>query len=194
MSMLCQSNGIRHQTSNSYTPQQNGLGERKNRQLSEVVRGSLFGMNVPRCYWGKVVKSVAYVLNRTPSRVIDFKNPHEKLCSFWSFPSLPNLEPRVFGCIVYVHIPKFERSKLDPRANKYIFVGYAEHQKWYRCYDPLTKRMYISLDVSFHESEPYYREEISWSSLQGESNNEWNIFHVTCTDVFDELESSEETI
>ena len=67
MSMLCQSNGIRHQTSNSYTPQQNGLAERKNRQLSEVVRGSLFGMNVPRYYWGEVVKSVAYVLNRTPS-------------------------------------------------------------------------------------------------------------------------------
>ena len=39
--------GIRHQTSNTYTPQQNGLAERKNRQLLEVVRASLFSMNVP---------------------------------------------------------------------------------------------------------------------------------------------------
>lgn len=110
MCIFCQSNGIRHQTSNSCTPQQNGLAERKNRQLLEVVRVSLFAMNVPRTYWGEAVKSAAYVINRTPSRVIEFKNPHQKLCSFWSFPSLSNLQPRVFGCTVYVHIPKSERS------------------------------------------------------------------------------------
>ena len=42
--------GIRHQTSCTYTPKQNGLVERKNRQIMEVVRASLFGMNMPRFY------------------------------------------------------------------------------------------------------------------------------------------------
>jgi len=42
--------GIRHQTSCTYTPQQNGLAERKNRQILEVVRASLLGMHMPRFY------------------------------------------------------------------------------------------------------------------------------------------------
>ena len=45
--------GIRHQTSCTYTPQQNGLVEWKNRHIMEVVRASLFGMNMPKFYWGR---------------------------------------------------------------------------------------------------------------------------------------------
>lgn len=44
--------GVRHQTSCTYTPQQNGLAEIKNRQIMEIVRASLFGMNMPYIYWG----------------------------------------------------------------------------------------------------------------------------------------------
>ncbi|PRQ38173.1 putative RNA-directed DNA polymerase [Rosa chinensis] len=142
---FCRSHGIRHQTSNSYTPQQNGLAERKNKHLMEVVRASLFGMNVPRSYWGEAVKSAAYLINCTPSRVIEFQNPHQKLHTLLTIPSMPNLEPRVFGCTTYVHIPKPQRSKLDPRARKCIFVGYAEFQKGYRCYDPLTGTIHEAL-------------------------------------------------
>lgn len=50
MSEFCRSHGICHQTSNSYTPQRNGLAERKNMQLMKVVRASLFGMIIPRTY------------------------------------------------------------------------------------------------------------------------------------------------
>ena len=84
---------ICHQTSCTYTPQQNGLAERKNRQLLKVVRVSLFGMNMPRFYWGEAVKSVAYLINRIPSRVIDFQTPLQKLQSLLSIPHLLNLEP-----------------------------------------------------------------------------------------------------
>ena len=71
-------------------------------------------------------------------------------------------------CMFNVHIPKQQRSMLDPRARKCIFVGYADFQKGYRCYDPLTDTMHVSLDVSFHESGPYFSGGISESSLQGE--------------------------
>jgi transposase InsO family protein len=87
------SHGIRHQTSCTYTPQQNGLAERKNRQLLEVVRASLFGMNMPKFYWGEAVKSAAYIINRTPSRVLDFQTPFQKLQSLLPVPHFPNLEP-----------------------------------------------------------------------------------------------------
>ena len=54
---------IHHQTSCTYTLEQNVLVERKNRQIMEVVRTSLFGMNMPRFYWGEVVKYAAYIIN-----------------------------------------------------------------------------------------------------------------------------------
>ncbi|OMO93820.1 hypothetical protein CCACVL1_06334 [Corchorus capsularis] len=77
---------------------QSNNGERKNRQILEVVRASLFGMKVPRDYWGEAVCSAAYLINRTPSRVINFKTPYQKLHELGSAPIGSNLEPRVFGC------------------------------------------------------------------------------------------------
>ena len=166
--------GIRHQNSCTYAPQQNGLAERKNRQLLEVVCASLFGMNMPRFYWGEAMKSVAYLINLTPSQVIDFQTPQQKLQSLLSIPHLSNLEPRVFGCTVYVHIPKILRNKLDPCAKRCVFVGYSEFQKGYRCYDPQTRKLHVTLDASFRELEPYYFGGVSKNSLQGESSSEEN--------------------
>ena len=45
-----QHHGIRHQTSCTYTPQKNGLAERKNKQIMEIIRASIFGMNLPKYY------------------------------------------------------------------------------------------------------------------------------------------------
>ncbi|KAK9924142.1 hypothetical protein M0R45_032529 [Rubus argutus] len=104
---------------------------------------------------------------------------------------MPNLEPRVFGCTTYVHIPKPQRSKLDPHARKCIFVGYAEFQKGYRCYDPLTNTVHISLDVSFCESEPYYSGGVPQSSLKGERGCKGNLQPIFEFDEFEELENLE---
>uniref|UniRef100_A0A6N2MRA1 Integrase catalytic domain-containing protein n=1 Tax=Salix viminalis TaxID=40686 RepID=A0A6N2MRA1_SALVM len=166
--------GIRHQTSCTYTPQQHGLAKRKNKQIMEIVRASLFGMNLPKYYWGEVVKSTAYLINRTPSSIIDFQSPQQKMESLLSVPHLPNLEPRVFGCTVYVHIPKVLRSKLDLCAKRCVFVGYSEFQKGYWCYDPHHRKVHVTLDASFRESEPYFSGGVLGSSLQGESNNKEN--------------------
>ncbi|KAM1225543.1 hypothetical protein PS2_043792 [Malus domestica] len=64
--------GIIYQTTCPYTPQQNGVAERKNRQLLEVVRASLLDAYLPLSYWGEVLTSVAYLINRVPSRSVDF--------------------------------------------------------------------------------------------------------------------------
>ena len=58
---------------------------------------------------------------------------------------------KIFGCPVYVHIPKEKRSKLDPFGNKGIFVGYCEVSKSFRIYIPGFHHMDISRDVTFDE-------------------------------------------
>ena len=115
--------GIRHQTSCTSTRQQNGLVERRNRQIVEIVRVSLFGMNMSKFYWGEAVKSTVYLINRTLTSVIEFQTPQQKMQSLLPIPYLLKLEPRVFGCTVYVHVPKVLRSKLDPCAKRCVFVG-----------------------------------------------------------------------
>ncbi|RVW62884.1 Retrovirus-related Pol polyprotein from transposon RE1 [Vitis vinifera] len=57
--------GIIHQTTCSNTPQQNGVAERKNRHLLEVVRASLIAAKTPISYWGEAITSAAYLINRT---------------------------------------------------------------------------------------------------------------------------------
>jgi hypothetical protein len=133
----------------------------------EMVRASLFGMNMPRFYWGEAVKSVVYIINRVPSQVIEFQTPYQKLQTLFETPHQPNLEPRIFGCTVYVHIPKFLRSKLDPCAQRCVFVGYSDFQKGYRCYCPHTHKLHVSVDVSFRETTPYYLAGDFGSPLQG---------------------------
>ena len=58
---------------------------------------------------------------------------------------------RVFGCDAHAHVPKDERKKLDPKAKKYIFVGYGEETKGYRSYDPTRSKIIYSRDVVFVE-------------------------------------------
>ena len=58
---------------------------------------------------------------------------------------------KIFGCPVYLHIPKEKRSKLDPSRKNGIFVGYSEQSKAYRIYIPRFCQIEISRDVTFDE-------------------------------------------
>ena len=60
-----------------------------------------------------------------------------------------NLPPQVFSCVVYVHLKKWDRNKLQPRAVKCVFVGYGVHKKGYRCFDPVHDKMYTTMDCDF---------------------------------------------
>ncbi|KAK2988761.1 hypothetical protein RJ640_025920 [Escallonia rubra] len=161
--------GIIHQTTCSNTPQQNGVAERKNRHLLEVVRASLIEAHLPLSYWSEALILTAYLINRVPSRPIDYQTPSQALVEAIVAPVLPNLPPHVFGCVAFVHLHKHQRNKLSPRALRCVFVGYAAHQKGYRCYHPPTHKMFITLDVVFHEDLMYFSTE---SELQGEHQKE----------------------
>ena len=57
----------------------------------------------------------------------------------------------VFGCFGYEHILDAQRSKLDAKLRRSIFVGYPEGTKDYKLYDPNSKKFIRSRDVVFQE-------------------------------------------
>jgi len=169
--------GIQHQSTCSDTPQQNGIAERKNKHLLEVTRAIMFSMHVPKYLWGDAILTATYLINRMPTRILKYITPLECFKNF--FPEcrlFSDLPLKIFGCTVYVHIPSRLRSKLDPRAEKCVFIGYAPYKKGYKCYNPQTKKTFVSMDVSFVESQPYFEQ----NCLQGErENNEAQIWETT---------------
>jgi hypothetical protein len=116
---------IQHQTTCPYTPEQNGVAERKNRHLLEVARSMMISMNVPKYLWGQAVLTATMLINRRPSRVLEWKSPFEMLKG----ENCDILPLKIFGCVCFVQDYRPNVGKLDPRAVKCIFVGYSTTQK-----------------------------------------------------------------
>ncbi|MCO5596963.1 hypothetical protein L7F22_051034 [Adiantum nelumboides] len=140
--------GIKHQCTMPYTPQQNGVAERKNRSLMEMARCMLKAKSLPHKLWMEAVACAAHVLNRCPTRALKTITPYESW--YDRKPSVSYL--RVFGCLAYAHIPQQLRGKLDDKAVKCIFVGYSSGSKGYRLYNPATNKIFESRDVIFAET------------------------------------------
>ena len=130
-----------------YNPQKNGVAERKNRTIMEVAREMLHDQDLPMHLWVEAARIVMYVHNRTLDRVLETKTLEET--SFGEKPKFSHV--RIFGCLVYIHIPKEKRTKLYSLGKKGIFVGYSENLKAYRIYFLGYKKIDISRDVTFDE-------------------------------------------
>ena len=159
--------GILHQTSCPDTPPQNGVAERKNRHILEVARSLMYTMNVPKFLWSEAVMTATYLINRTPSRILGMKAPYEMVfgCNEFIVP------PKVFGCVCFVRDHRPSVGKLDPRAIKCIFIGYSSGQKGYKCWSPSERRTFVSMDVTFRESIPFYGEMTDLSYLFSDLDN-----------------------
>ena len=163
MTNYLSTHGIIHQTSCVGTPQQNGIAERKNRDLLEKTRALMLQMNVPKRFWSQGVLTATYLINRLPSRVLDSKSPYEVMQN--KKINLSHL--RIFGCTCYAHIQSHHRDKLDPKAIKCVFMGYSSTQKGYKCYNPCSRKLFVSRDVRFDELKPYFNKP-SDQNRQGE--------------------------
>jgi len=73
VSLFCSKNEIIHQTSCSYTSQQNGVAERKHRHILNVARIMMIYMHVSKILWSDAVLSVCHLINRIPSSVLRSK-------------------------------------------------------------------------------------------------------------------------
>ncbi|KAM0997730.1 hypothetical protein ACFX2C_007582 [Malus domestica] len=132
----------------AYTPQQNGVVERKNRTVVEMAKATLHDKSLPYFLWAKVVHTAVYILNRSLTKALDNLTPFEAYSG--RKPGIGHL--KVFGSICYVHIPSEIRQKLDVKSVKCVFVGYATCDKGYKVFDPCTKKLILSRDVLFDET------------------------------------------
>lgn len=138
------SKGIATQYTAPYSPQQNGVAERKNRTLIEMARCMLTDAGLPKYLWAEAVNMANYIQNRTITKGAD-TIPH----ILWN-DSKPNVVNwQIFGTKCYVHIPTEKRRKLDNTATQMIFIGYDGESKAYRCFDPVNRKLVISRDVRF---------------------------------------------
>lgn len=145
---FCSSEGITRHFTVKGTPQQNGVAERMNRTLLERARCMRLNAGLPKIFWAEAVNMACYITNRAPSSGIDFKIPEEQ----WSGKPVNFENIKIFGCPAYVHVQSGERSKLDPRSRKCIFLGFEKGVKGYRLWDPISKKKVVSRDVVFDET------------------------------------------
>ena len=145
--------GILHQISCAYTPQQNGIAERKNRHFVDTARTLLIHMHVPVFFWDVAILTACYLINCMPSSMSHDQIPFSIL---FLRDFLYVLPPRVFGCTYFVYQSGPIHDKLSPRSIKCIFLGYSRSQKGYRCYSPVLHRVFISSDIKFFESISYF--------------------------------------
>lgn len=131
------SHGIVHLSSCVDTPQQNGVATRKNRHILEEARSFMYITYVLKQFWGEVILTTTYPINRMSSHILNFKThvntnielyPHSRIVS--------TICLKVFGCSTYVHVHHI--GKLDSKATKYIVLGYSPNKKGYKCFSPIT--------------------------------------------------------
>ncbi|XP_068640145.1 uncharacterized protein [Aristolochia californica] len=158
---LLSSEGTIHQLSCPYTPQQNGVAERKHRHLVETARSLLLHASVPSEFCGEALHTATYLINRIPSFVSGSISPFERL--YGVRPTYEHL--RVFGCACFVLLPPSYRTKLSAKSALCVFLGYGFGQKGYRCYHPESGKLFVSRNVKFLEQFCYFRIPLSTPGL-----------------------------
>ncbi|KAJ0621772.1 putative RNA-directed DNA polymerase [Helianthus annuus] len=133
MHSFCISKGILHQTSCAYTPQQNGVVERKHRHLLNTARALMFQGGLPLRFWSDCVLTAVYLINRLPSYVLNGRSPFEMMFEFK--PLLSHL--RNFGCLCFSTV-LYDSDKFSYNAEKCVLLD--------------TKKVFFSRDVKFYES------------------------------------------
>ncbi|RWR75576.1 Zinc finger, CCCH-type [Cinnamomum micranthum f. kanehirae] len=139
--------GIIHRKSCPHTPQQNGLAERKHRNVTELGLTLLFHGGVPLRFWVDAFFTAVWLINRQLSRVINWTSPYQQLTG--KSPDYESL--RVFGCKCFPYLRDYANNKFAPRSLPCVFLGYSTTFKGYRCYYPPTGRIYTSRHVVFDE-------------------------------------------
>ena len=103
------------------TPSQNGVAERRNRTLKDMIRSMISHSTLPESLWGEAIKTTVYILNRVPSKAVA-KTPYELWIS--KKPSIRHLH--VWGYPAEARPYKPSENKLDSRTMSCYFVGYSE--------------------------------------------------------------------
>jgi transposase InsO family protein len=139
--------GIKHDVSATYTPQQNGVVERKNRTLITLARTMIDEYNTLKRFWAEVVNTACYASNILFSHWLLEKTPYELLngkkpdVSFF----------RVFGCKFYIYKKRHHLGKFQRCCDIGFLLGYSSKSKAYRVFNHATGVVEETFDVEFDE-------------------------------------------
>ena len=148
---FCESKGIRVEHSVPYTPQQNGVSERKNRSLKEMATCLLHAKHLPPSLWDEVVNFASYLQNRVTHKSVVGVTPFKALHGHK--PNVSHL--RVFGSKAWDKIPLDKRKAFQAQSSECILLGYAEDAKYYKFMEATTRRFFIERSVQFEEDQLY---------------------------------------
>jgi hypothetical protein len=124
--------------------------------------------HLPMFFWVEAPRTAMYVQN---------KSPHKNLWNVTPEKAFTGVKPRVghfriFGCLVYIHIPKEKRTNIDPSCRKGTFVGYNESSKAYWIYIPSQRQIEVSRDVTFEEEVAFMRSRGSHMEIDSEKHED----------------------
>ncbi|KAK1609048.1 hypothetical protein QYE76_032721, partial [Lolium multiflorum] len=138
--------GILSQLTPPGTPQRNGVSERRNRTLLDMVRSMMSLTDLPLSFWSYALETAAFTLNRAPSKSVE-TTPYE----LW-FNKKPKLSfLKVWGCEAYVK--KLQPDKLEPKAEKCVFIGYPKETIGYTFYHRSEGKIFVAKNGTFLEKE-----------------------------------------
>ncbi|GJX30501.1 retrotransposon protein, putative, ty1-copia subclass [Tanacetum coccineum] len=136
--------GIVQQLTPPYTPQHNGVSERRNRTLLDMVRSMMNLTTLPLSFWDYALESATRILNMVPTKKVD-KTPYE----LW-YGKVPNLSYlKVWGCEALVK--RDTPDKLEQRSVKCIFIGYPKETMGYYFYFPPENKIVVARYAEFFE-------------------------------------------
>jgi transposase InsO family protein len=111
---FCANLGMERQLTVAYSPQQNGVAERRNKTICEMARSMLTEKEMLVIFWAEAASTAVYLQNRCFTTSVIRKTPFEAFTG--RKPGVKHL--KVFGCLCYTHVPSSLRQKWDSKAGK----------------------------------------------------------------------------
>src|SRR3954462_7293586 len=176
--------GITHELSAPYTPQQNGVVERKNRTLAEMARTMLDEYKTPRRFWVDAIDTACHIINRVYLHKFFKKTAYELLTD--KKPSVSYF--KVFGAKCWIRDPH-HNSKFAPKAHEGFMLGYGKDSHTYRVFNNVLHKVVEIVDVRFDETNGSQREHLP--SVIDEPSSEESIKFKATEDVILTEESAE---
>jgi hypothetical protein len=151
--------GIKHEFSSPYTPQQNGVVERKNITLLDMARTMLDEYKTPDRFWTEAINTACYSINWILKKI-----PYELLTG-----KKPNVSYfRVFGSKCFILIKRGRNSKFTPKAVEGFLLGYDSNTRAYRVFNKSTGLVEVSYDIVFDETNGSQVEQVDLDELDEE--------------------------